>query len=106
MTPDQGAYKSGLKLLEVPDYAPGFAVYRADDPLEAWKISEHLIAQGTWPLVEQQRAKQQQSRALPNDTMLINQWYLKFQNQSMVSAGSNINVESVWNYGGSGIRGA
>jgi subtilisin-like proprotein convertase family protein len=105
MTPEQAAHASGLTLVEVPDYAPSFAIYRAADPMAAWEISERLIAEGTWPLVEQQLAKQQQSRALPNDTMLINQWHLKYQNQSMVSAGSDINVESVWNYGGSGIRG-
>ncbi len=105
MTPEQAAHASGLTLIEVPDYAPGFAIYRAADPVAAWEISERLMAEGTWPLVEQQLAKQQQSRALPNDTMLIDQWHLKYQNQSMVSAGSDINVESVWNYGGSGIRG-
>lgn len=106
MTPEQAAKISGLELVEVPEYAPGFAVYRAGDPLEAWKISERLIAERAWPLVEQQLAKQMQMRTLPNDPLFIDQWHLKFQNQSNVVAGTDINVEHVWNYAGIGVRGA
>lgn len=106
MSPEEAARKSGLELVEVPEYAPGFAVFRAIDPLAAWEISERLRAQGTWPLVEVQLAQQKHLRTLPNDPLFSSQWHLKFQNQSKVVAGTDINVESVWNFGGTGLRGS
>jgi subtilisin-like proprotein convertase family protein len=99
------AKESGMELVEQPAYAPGYAVFRAADALAAHEISQRLIAEGRYPLVEHQLAKQQQLRALPNDTLFRDQWHLKFQSQADVVAGTDINVESLWNYGGTGLRG-
>jgi hypothetical protein len=43
-------------------------------------------------------ARQQTKRALPNDAFINNQWHLKFNNQSGALSGTDVNIESVWNY--------
>ncbi|OYV06473.1 MAG: hypothetical protein CFE26_06120, partial [Verrucomicrobiales bacterium VVV1] len=43
-------------------------------------------------------ARQQTKRAMPNDTFINNQWHLKFNNQSGALSGTDVNIESVWNY--------
>jgi subtilisin family serine protease len=102
----QVARDTGLVLTDVPDYAPGFAIYQAANPLAALEISERWAATGTLPLVEVQLAEQRELRSLPNDALFAKQWHLAYQNQTMTLAGSDINVAPVWNYSGSGIRGA
>lgn len=102
----QIAKDTGMVLTAVPDYAPGFAIYQAPNPLAAMEISERWAATGSLPLVEVQLAEQRELRSLPNDPLLAQQWHLAYQNQPMTLAGSDINVASVWNYSGSGIRGS
>lgn len=105
-SPEQIGNDTGLRLMELPAYAPGFAIYQAENPLAALEISQRWAATGTLPLVEVQLAQQRTLRSLPNDPQLAQQWHLAYQNQPMVIAGSDINVAPVWNYSGSGIRGA
>lgn len=110
MSPQQVAKETGLTLESVPDYAPGLAIFSASDPLQAWAISDKLHQEGRWPMVDLQLATQQQARAMPNDTLIAQQWHLKFQNQANVVAGTDVNIENAWRYGttggvkGTGIR--
>lgn len=102
------AADTGLRLVEVPDYAPGYAVYEAPDPMAALKAAQELSQAGTLPLVEVQLARQQQHRnevSLPDDPLFARQWNFLYQEQSMVSPGADIQVLPVWNYGGDGQRG-
>jgi len=104
----QVAEETGMRLVELPAYAPGFAIYEAADPIEALRISQAWSSAGTLPLIEVQLARQQQLRstpALPNDTRISSQWNLAYQNQPQVDADANIGVAPVWNYNGEGVRG-
>ena len=106
-TAQQAAEQSGLLLKDEPSYAPGFAIFSAADPVQALEISQHLALTSNYPLVEVQLAKQQSKRALPNDPLLGAQWHLKFQNQSSVVTGTDVNVENAWRFGeAGGVRGA
>lgn len=106
MTAQQVAAETGLTLDKEPDYAPGLAIFRAADPLQAWAISEKLQQQSRWPLVELQLASQRKARAMPNDPLIAEQWHLKFQNQANVVAGTDVNIENAWQYGTTnGVKG-
>ncbi|MGC1481186.1 MAG: S8 family serine peptidase, partial [Chthoniobacterales bacterium] len=89
-----------------PDYAPDFAVLRFPD---AFTALDRLALVRSLPGVRRADvllARQQTRRALPNDPLVTSQWHLKNTGQSSGTVGSDINVESVWNYPASGIRGA
>lgn len=43
-------------------------------------------------------ARQQTKRAMPNDPLINDQWHLKFAGQSGALSGTDVNIESVWNY--------
>lgn len=104
----QIATDTGMTLVEIPDYAPGYAIYEAADPMEALRISQQWSSLGTLPLVELQLARQQQLRSapiLPDDPLLSWQWNLTYQGQPEVSPNANVRVAPVWNYHGEGIRG-
>jgi subtilisin family serine protease len=105
-SPESVAEATGMRLSDVPDYAPGFAIYEAEDPIAALNICQRLGATGSLPLIEIQLAQQRQARSLPNDPLLSAQWHLAFQHQENVIDGSDIRATPVWNYGGQGIRGA
>jgi hypothetical protein len=80
----QVAYETGLTLVSQPDYAPGFAIFKAEDPLAAWSISEKLLAVNSYPVVEQIVASQKSKRALPNDPLFADQWHLNIKISSML----------------------
>ncbi len=93
----------GLKVKERPAYAPDHVVLTAADPFAALAAVEGLRDSQGVASAEVQLAKQQHHRTLPNDPLISDQWHLK---QSGSSAGTDINIESTWNYGGTvGIRG-
>ena len=94
------ARSAALVIKDLPEYAPGWAVLSATDPFAALAAMDHLRANGH-PSADILLAAQQQKRAMPNDTLINNQWHLKNSN----STRTHINVESVWNYPGSGICG-
>jgi subtilisin-like proprotein convertase family protein len=106
----QVANETGLTLVSQPDYAPGFAIFKAKDPLAAWSISEKLLAENSYPTVEQIVASQKSKRTLPNDPLLANQWHLKYQNQLDAVPGCDLNIENAWLFGtnggvkGNGVR--
>lgn len=106
VSPEAMAEETGMRLSHVPDYAPGFAIYEAEDPIAALNICQRFGATVSLPLIEIQLAQQRHTRSLPNDPLLSAQWHLAFQNQENVLDGSDIRAAPVWNYGGQGIRGA
>jgi subtilisin-like proprotein convertase family protein len=96
----------GVIEVDRPDYAPDFAVLRFDDSFAAL---DRVAAVRSWPGIvaaDVLLARQQTRRALPNDPLVGQQWHLKNTGQSRGTVGADINVESVWNYPGTGYRGA
>ena len=105
-TADQAAESAGLVFRGAPAYAPGKFLYTAEsspEALAAWaRLEEEKIIQASLLL-----ARQQAKRAMPNDTLINQQWHLKFNNQSGALAGTDLNIESTWAYptNGAGFRG-
>jgi len=95
------ARSAALKIKDLPEYAPGWAVLAAADPFAALAAMDHLRANGH-PTADVLLAAQRQKRAMPNDSLINNQWHLKNTN----STRTHINVEPAWNYPNTGIRGA
>ena len=91
------AARYGLRVASIPDYAPGWAILAAAGPIPALEAMERLRADGHGTasvLLAAQRAK----RALPNDSLIADQWHLKNSNL----ARTHVNVETAWNFGASG----
>ena len=88
-----------------PDFAPGWLILQAPDPLTALKLLPTLRSTSGVATAVLALARQQILRTLPDDPLLPDQWHLK--SSGSASPGTDVNVESVWNYGGSnGIRGS
>jgi len=93
-----------LETLARPDFAPGWIVLRAAYPLAALAVLPQLLATPGVAAGMVSLARQQIPRTLPDDPLLPSQWHL--ETSGSASAGTDVNVESVWNFGGSGgIRG-
>lgn len=105
-TADQAAKSAGLVFRDAPAYAPGKFLYLAEsspEALAAWtQLEEQKIVSSSLLL-----AKQQSKRAMPNDSLINQQWHLKFNNQSGAVLGTDLNIESTWAYpnNGAGVRG-
>jgi subtilisin-like proprotein convertase family protein len=89
-----------VEIKDLPTHAPGWAVLAAADPFAALDAMDRLRALGH-ATADVLLAVQRQKRAMPNDTLITNQWHLKNTNTTR----THINVESVWNYPNTGIRG-
>ena len=105
-TADQAANSVGLVFRDAPAYAPGKFLYLAEsspEALAAWtQLEDQKIVPSSLLL-----AKQQSKRAMPNDSLINQQWHLKFNNQSGAVLGTDLNIESIWAYpiNGAGVRG-
>jgi subtilisin family serine protease len=103
---DQAAKSVGLVFRDAPAYAPGKFLYLAEsspEALAAWtQLEEQKIVSSSLLL-----AKQQSKRAMPNDSLINQQWHLKFNNQSGAVLGTDLNIENIWAYpiNGAGFRG-
>ncbi len=99
---------AGLRLDELPDYAPGWAILSAADPLAAIASLGRLRGLSGVVDADVLLAKKRFTRALPNDPLVTSQWHLKKTSGSV--AGTDANVENAWKYGltggvkGTGIR--
>ncbi|MFO1520509.1 MAG: S8 family serine peptidase [Kiritimatiellia bacterium] len=98
------ARAAGLEFASAPVSAPGCQVFLAASAPEALVAAADLRDAGV--TAEPILARQYARRAMPNDPLVGAQWHLKYQGQSGALAGTDINVESVWNYPGAGLRGA
>lgn len=97
---DREALPGALKLPveSRPEASPRHIVLSTSSPLaalaglDAWRTLAKVAS------VDVLLARQQFKRAMPNDTLINNQWHLKFNNQSGALTGTDVNIESVWNY--------
>ncbi len=105
--PAEIAQSVGASSFELPEYAPGFAVLRTGPGLASLRTAGQLAGRPGILLAEAQLARQQSKKAMPNDTLINQQWHLKFNNQTGAVAGTDLNIESVWAYptNGAGFRG-
>ncbi len=105
--PAEIAQSVGASSFELPAYAPGFAVLKTGPGLASLRAAQQLNGQPGILLAEAQLARQQSKKAMPNDTLINQQWHLKFNNQTGAVAGTDLNIESVWAYPttGAGYRG-
>lgn len=105
--PAQIARLVGATSFELPDYAPGFAILETGAGLASLRAADQLRGQPDVLLAEAQLARQQAKKAMPNDTLINQQWHLKFNNQVGAVAGTDLNIESAWAYptNGAGFRG-
>jgi subtilisin-like proprotein convertase family protein len=93
---------AGVTLKVKPEYAPGYAVVSAEDPFAALAALESLRLAPQIEGAEIQLASLRQKRAAPNDPKYAEQWHLKHPGGTSVALGTDVNVEGVWNYGGTG----
>ncbi len=92
------AAKLDIPAEELPSYAPRLAVLKAGSPLEALAGLEEWRELPDFSSVEVLLAMQLAKRAMPNDPLVGSQWHLKYNGQFGAVAGTDINVEGVWNY--------
>ena len=96
----------GAGSFQRPEYAPEYVVFKTAPGLASLRVSRAMKNLEGVETADAQLARLQTKRTLPNDTLVGKQWHLKFNNQSGAVAGTDIDVESVWNYpAGPGIRG-
>ncbi len=89
------AADQGLVFQKAPVFAPNAFVYEAPTSLAALGVLSQQVAEVTaTPLLAGKGAKLR----MPNDPFVQLQWHLKYQGQQGAVAGTDINVESVWNY--------
>ncbi|HVJ45026.1 MAG TPA: hypothetical protein VM511_01490, partial [Luteolibacter sp.] len=86
-----------LPIEMMPEASPKHVVLKASSPLAALDGLARWSALPGVKSVEVLLAKQQSKRAMPNDPLIPKQWHLKYQNQSGAVAGTDVNIESVWN---------
>ncbi|MBU0679124.1 MAG: S8 family serine peptidase [Verrucomicrobia bacterium] len=93
-----------VKIGKPRDYAPGYAVIKADDPLQTFELADELGAAAGVLSAEPLLARQQQKKFLPNDTLINDQWHLRNYGQNGGTAGIDVNITNVWDsYRGDGI---
>jgi subtilisin-like proprotein convertase family protein len=92
---DTIASSRGLVFKKAPAFSPNRFVYEAPNAAAALaaQTSPDSGIQVT-PLIAGLAAK----KAMPNDPYVPLQWHLKYQGQANAIPGTDINVESVWNY--------
>jgi subtilisin family serine protease len=92
---DAIASASGLTFKKAPVFAPNSFVYEAASPVDALATqarSDDSVE--VTPLLASLASK----KAMPNDPYIHLQWHLKYQAQQGSLPGSDIQVESLWNY--------
>jgi len=82
----------------LPTWAPHLALVTADSPLAALASIDGLRKEKDVASAQVMLAFQMSKRAMPNDPLVNNQWHLKYNSATNVVQGTDINVESVWNY--------
>lgn len=103
--PSQLAAALGVEAVERPSYAPDYVVLKTDGGLDPIRVARAMQSFSGVVSAEPQLARLQAKRAMPDDPLVSKQWHLKFANQAGAVDGTDIHVEDVWNYPGSGIRG-
>ena len=98
------AAQNQLVIKDRPAYAPGWIIMSAGNPFAALDAMAKLRAVREVTSADVLLATQHSLRAMPNDTLIGNQWHLKRSGSAV--AGSDLNIETAWNYpAATGIRG-
>lgn len=103
---DAAALDAGLVFHDAPAYAPGKYLYRAGSSPDA--LAAFLTLKDRPDVAcTLQLARQQTKKAMPNDTLINQQWHLKYNGQAGAVSGTDLNIESAWAYPtvGAGSRG-
>jgi subtilisin-like proprotein convertase family protein len=94
--------RHALSLKERPDYAPGWVILSASDPLAALAVLDEIRATDGVIEADLLVGRHRFKRSLPDDPLVAQQWHLSNNNSTRTHA----NVEEAWNFGGSaGVRG-
>ena len=90
------AAAQGLVFQKAPIFAPNAFVYEAPTSAAALGVltRQEVASADATPLLASLAAK----KTMPNDPFVPLQWHLKYQYQQGAGNGTDINVESVWNY--------
>lgn len=90
------AAAQGLEFQKAPVFAPNAFVYKAPTSAAALGVltRQEVASADATPLLASLAAK----KTMPNDPFVQLQWHLKYQGQQGAVEGTDINVESVWNY--------
>lgn len=92
------AAASGSSRYESPAYAPGYLILHTPGGLAPLEIAARMAsAEGVESAIPD-LAKVHTRKSMPADPLIQDQWHLKFNNQTGAVAGSDLNIESVWNY--------
>ena len=92
-----------LKLKQRPDYAPGWVILSAADPLAAMAVVDAVRQSDGVTEADVIVGRFHTKRALPNDPLIADQWHLANNNFTRTHA----NVESIWNFpNATGVRGS
>jgi len=97
------ARQAGLEISERPSYAPGWVIMTAADAFAALDALAVVRRAAGVEAADVLLAARRFTRAPPNDPLYANQWHLKRSGAAL--AGTDVNIESVWNFGGAGFRG-
>jgi subtilisin-like proprotein convertase family protein len=97
------AMANQLIIKDRPAYAPDWVIMSARNPIAALDAVSKLRAVRDVASADILLAVQHSLRTLPNDSLISSQWHLK--HSSTAVAGSDVNIESVWNYPATGVRG-
>lgn len=99
------AASNHLEISERPDYALGWTIMSAEDPLAALAAVNGVRGSGAVASADVLVARKQFARTMPNDPLVPNQWHLK--NSTTSPSITHANVENAWKYGlAGGVRGA
>ena len=103
---NQIASQNQLAIKEWPSYAPGWVIMTAKSPFAALDAMVDLRSTTQVASADVLLATQFALRALPNDPLAVTQWHLNPVAVSPVVAGSDVNIDAIWNYPSTvGIRG-
>ena len=100
---DRLARQHGLEPVASPALVGNERLFRARDPIAALAVAGELRALAPASRATVVLAANRSKRALPNDPLVTSQWHLKKTAESAI--GTDVNVEPVWNYPGTGNRG-
>jgi len=99
-----GLRKLGLRSGQELDFAPGWMIAEAADPLAALAVVESVGKLPGVSAVDVLLARQQIPRGVPNDPLFSEQWYLARSGSAI--AGSDANISNLWGFpDGPGLRG-
>ncbi len=94
------ARQHGLVIKEMPEYAPEWVVFSAENPLDALEKIEEVREDDSVDAADVLLAVLHSKKAAPNDPLYSDQWHLKTSGTAV--AGTDVNIEDVWKYGATG----